>query len=173
MRRILLMAAGLGLFCAGGMGQSTASDSKTLQDLLGEVRQLRQDLHATTAAVQRAQILLHRVDTQAYVVRTLRERVDGERGMLEQLRTEQKNRTEMIKQIEEKLESNPSIADRKSLEETLFQLKNAPPLLDEQEAQAKLSEEERELRTEEAKLADLEERLDRLDKELESEAGKK
>jgi hypothetical protein len=39
-------------------GQTTPSESQTLQALLWEVRQLRQDLQTTTIAVQRAQILL-------------------------------------------------------------------------------------------------------------------
>jgi hypothetical protein len=45
-------------------GQTTTGDSQTLQALLSEVRQLRQDLQITTIAAQRAQILIYRLQGQ-------------------------------------------------------------------------------------------------------------
>jgi chromosome segregation ATPase len=160
------------LFLAVGSAcQTTTSDSKTLQDLLAEVRQLRQDLHSTTGAVQRAQILVHRVEVEEYVVRGMRERVDSARSNLVHIQSEQRDRADRIKQVQDKLDSSDTPqGDRKPLEEALAQVKQSQQshINDEQEAQAKLAELEDQLHLEEAKLSELEGQLERLDRDLES-----
>ena len=171
MRRVTLVAMGLLFFAACSFCQTTTSDSKTLQDLLVEVRQLRQDLHTTTAAMRRAQILLHRVDAEGYLVRNIQERIDTMRSVLAQIRFDQRNRAERIKQIEDKLDSNDTPqGERKPLEEALAEVKQSyqSHTNDEQEAQTKLTEAEEQFRIEEAKLSELEAQLDRLDKDLAS-----
>ena len=45
-------------------GQAASSDSQTLQALLNEVRELRQDLRVSLAKVQSAQILVSRLQIQ-------------------------------------------------------------------------------------------------------------
>ena len=173
MHRLILFAMGLLLLAVGSPCQTTTNDLKILQDLLAEVRQLRQDLHTTSAAVQRAQILLHRVDTQEYVVRSLRERVDSLRSNLERIRADQKTRAERIKQGEDQLNSDDTPqAERKRFELALAQIKQAYQrgTNEEQEAQARFTEAEDQLRVEEAKLNELEAQLDRLDRDLETAA---
>src|SRR5260370_41897614 len=102
MHRSCLLILGLSLIAAPVLGQSSSTDSQTLQALLAEVRQLRHDLQTTTLAAQRAQILIFRVQAQESIVRRTQERVDDTRSKLAQTRSEQKNRAATIKQIEEK-----------------------------------------------------------------------
>jgi chromosome segregation ATPase len=124
-------------------GQTPTSDSRTLQSILEEVSKLRQDLQTTSATVQRMQILLYRV------------------------RTELAHR---VKQQEEFLERTQDPASRKEIEDELARLKDwmEKTAGSEPEAQAKEAECTNELRLEQAKLNELQDQLDRLDKKLEN-----
>lgn len=169
MLRVILLAAASLVLPVHGACQTSGSESKTLQELLAEVRLLRQDLHATTVAVQRAQILVHRVYAQENLVRSERERADRARSALAQIQLDQKNREARIKEIEDRLASNNGPqAEQMALEDALGEAKQSYQLHanDESDAQAKLTEAEEQLHSEEAKLSELEERLDQLDKDL-------
>ena len=149
----------------------TGPDSKTLQALLEEVRQLRRDLRSTSVAAQRAQILIYRVQAQESVVRRMQERVDDARSRLAQVRFEQNNRAVSIKQIEEKKShSETPPTEQKDLEDTLTQIKVRfdADANKEGEIQATITDAEDRLRMEQAKLGGLQDQLDRLDKTLES-----
>ena len=151
--------------------QTNSSDSDTLKSLLSEVHLLRQDLRTTTAAAQKAQILLYRAQAQESVVRRMQERVDDTRSRLTQIQSEQRNRASSIKQVEEKRsQSETTTAERKELEGMLAQVKARfdAEANKEQETQAKLIESEEQLRLEQAKLGGLQDQLDRLEKLLES-----
>jgi hypothetical protein len=71
MNRSSILALGFLLSSTLCFGQTTPSESQTLQALLLEVRQLRQDLQTTTVAAQRAQILLYRLQGQEAAVARL------------------------------------------------------------------------------------------------------
>ena len=149
----------------------TGPDSKTLQALLEEVRQLRRDLRSTTVAAQRVQILIYRVQAQESVVRRVQERVDDARSRLAQVRFEQNNRAATIKQLEEKKSrSETPETEQKDLEDTLAQIKARfdADANKEGEIQATITDAEDQLRLEQAKLGTLQEQLDRLDKLLET-----
>ena len=171
MHRPLLLVPSLLLISMPVFGQSVSSDSQTLQSLLAEVRQLRHDLQTTTVAAQRAQILIYRVQAQESVVRRMRDRVDDARSKLAQIRFEQESRAATIKRIEEKRSHTETpAAEQKDLEDSLSQVKAR---LDagantEQETQATLTEAEVQVRVEQAKLGELQDQLDRLDKTLEN-----
>jgi hypothetical protein len=64
MNRLSVITAGMLLFSATCFAQTTTNDSQTLQALLSEVRQMRQDLRTTTIAAQRSQILIYRLHGQ-------------------------------------------------------------------------------------------------------------
>jgi len=151
-------------------GQSTSTDSRTLQELLTEW-QLHHDLQTSTLAMQKAQILLHRGDAEESVVRIMQERVDTTRSALAQIRFDQKNRMDTIKQFEDTKGNNDTPpADQKALEETLAQIKAKYDAAanNEQEAQARLGDAEEQLRLEQAKLSGLEDELDKLENSLQS-----
>jgi chromosome segregation ATPase len=174
MKRLSLLPLALLLVSTTAFAQKAPTDSDTMQALLSEVRQLRHDLQTITVAAQRAQILIYRVQAQESVVRRMQERVDEARSKLAQIRSEQKSRTASIRQIEEKRSrSETPAAEQKYLEDDLAQIKvrfdadaNA-----EQETQATLTESEVQLRVEQAKLGELQDQLDRLEKTLENFKG--
>src|SRR5258708_20183543 len=67
---------------ATAFGQAAASDSQTLQALLTEVRELRQDLRTSLARVQSGQILLSRLQAQQVAVARASERLEEARSAL-------------------------------------------------------------------------------------------
>jgi DNA repair exonuclease SbcCD ATPase subunit len=71
-------------------GQAASSDSQTLQALLTEVRELRQDLRISLARIQSAQVLLSRLQTQQAAVTRASERLNDARSKLAEAQTNQK-----------------------------------------------------------------------------------
>src|SRR6266700_3538896 len=101
MNRLSLFVLGLLLFSAACFGQTTPGDSQTLQALLSEVRQLRQDLQTTTIAAQRAQILIYRLQGQEAAVARASQRLDEAREKLARIQDERKHVATDVKQQEE------------------------------------------------------------------------
>ncbi len=172
MLRPTFLAFSLLLLSPAALGQSSSTDSQTLQALLAEVRQLRHDLRTTTLAAQRAQILIYRVQAQESVVRRLQERVDNTHSKLAQIQAQQKHSAAAVKQFEDSLDHAETPAARKELEGALRQSKAQLDIAanNEQEAQTKLTEGEEQVRLEQAKLDRLQEDLDRVEKALENPA---
>jgi chromosome segregation ATPase len=158
------------LFPAIALGQAAGADSQTLQALLAEVRQLREDLRISTVTSQRAQILIYRAQAQETVVQRLTQRLEETKTRITQLDAEQKRAAAQIKQLEDMKVANDNPIERKQLEDVISHTKER---LDEsvseaQESQAKATDLEEQLRTEQAKLGRLQDDLDRLDKSLET-----
>jgi chromosome segregation ATPase len=158
------------LLSTPAFGQSASPDSQTLQALLSEVRQLHRDLQTTTIAAQRAQVLLYRLQAQQSAVRRMQERVDDTRSKLAQIHAEEKRLTTALKQYEDSVSHTDNSAQEKEIGEVIAHLKAGleTQTNNEQEAQAKLTEGEEQLRIEQAKLSELEDHLDHLEKTLES-----
>jgi chromosome segregation ATPase len=135
-----------------------------------EVRQLRQDLQTTTIAAQRAQILIYRLQGQEAAVSRASQRLDATRETLARTQDERKHVAADIKQHEDFISSteNPP-TQRKELEGMLPRVKTRLESLEneEQQRQAQVIDAEQQLRTEEVRLGDLRDQLDRLDKTLE------
>jgi chromosome segregation ATPase len=172
MNRSSLFVLGLLLFSTACFGQTTAGDSQTLQALLSEVRQLRQDLQTTTIAAQRAQILIYRSQAQEAAVARASQRLDEAREKLARIQDERKHVAADVKRFEDSIGSTENPAtQRKELEERVLpQLKTRLESLEnqEQQLQTREIEAEQQLRAEEVRLSDLRDQLDRLDKVLES-----
>jgi hypothetical protein len=84
-------------FCLGFLfsvtpvsGRASSSDSQTLQALLAEVRQLRQDLQTTSAATLRAQILVYRIQVQQSTFVLATQRLDSANAKLSAIQSEKK-----------------------------------------------------------------------------------
>src|SRR6266436_1915186 len=170
MHRSCLLVLGALLISSPVLGQSVPNDSQTLQALLSEVRQLRHDLQTTTLAAQRAQILLYRLQGQEAIVARASQRLDDARARLAELQSSRTKLTADIKQYEELVsQTENSPTDRKQIEDLLPQLKAKLAALEteEQQRQTREIEAEDELRTERAKLGELQVQLDRLEKLLE------
>jgi chromosome segregation ATPase len=176
MNRLSVLALlNLLLFSTASLGQTTPNDSQTLQALLSEVRQLRQELQTTIIASQRAQILIYRVQGQEAAVERASMRLEEARERLARTEDERKHLASEVKQVEDFIGNNEnSVAQRKQFEERLPLIKERLESLDgdKQQNQSREIEAEQLLRTEEARLGDLREQLDGLDKTLENAARK-
>ena len=171
MNRSSLFVLGLLFFSADCFGQTTTGDSQTLQALLSEVRQLRQDLQTTTIAAQRAQILIYRLQGQEAAVARASQRLDEAREKLTGIQAERKHATADVKRQEDFISNSENPAtERKQVEGMLSQSKTRVESLENQEQQLQTREIDAAqlLRTEEVRLSDLRDQLDRLDKALEN-----
>jgi DNA repair exonuclease SbcCD ATPase subunit len=171
MNRSPLFGLGLLLFSTACFAQTTPGDSQTLQALLSEVRQLRQDLQTTTIAAQRAQILLYRLQGQEAAVARASQRLDEAREKLAGIQAQRNYLATDIKRHEEFISNTENPAtQRKEFEERLPKLKAELESTEnlEQQQQTRETDAEQFLRAEEVKLSDLQDQLDRLDKALEN-----
>jgi len=169
MNRSPLLVLGFLLISPAAFGQASSTDSQTLQALLAEVRQLRQDLHRFSVAAQRVQILFHRLQGQEATVALMQRRVDEARSNLEQTQSEMKSLSSAIKQTEEKLTDAQNPDERKRLEGLLSKIKAELEVQQgvEQRTLTRQAEVEQDLRNEQAMLDALRDQLDQLDKSLE------
>ena len=162
----------LGGSCAG---QPVPKDSQTLQAILAELRQLRQELRATNAMAARAQVALYRLQRQDEAVARARQRVDGIRSQLVKLETDRNNKTLEIEQSKAATSRSPNPdAEQNFTGIVLPTLRSQLELLQRQEAQTRseASEAEQQLRDEQTRLDGLNDLLDRYNIALE-EAGRK
>ena len=169
MHRSWLLA--LGFLCASpaSFAQAPPTDSQTLQALLLEVRQLRKDLQTTTVASQSVQIILYRLQLQEGAVARAQQRLDGVHSKLADAQPNIRHSTSEIERVEAALNDSQNTTDRKELESMVTRLKAEvdSQKAAEQEWITKESEATQELRSEEAKLAALQDQFDQLDKLLE------
>ena len=165
MHRSLFLCLGLLLVSLPAPGQSTSTDSQTLQALLAEVRQLRQDMKTTSLAAVRAQILLHRSLSQEAVLERATQRLDDARARVTELQFEQKKAAAEIKRSEDFVNDTDSPpARRKEVEDSLpaskSRFESGEALV--QQLQSKEIEAEAQLRLEQAKLDVLHDQLERV-----------
>jgi chromosome segregation ATPase len=146
------------------------TDNQPLQTLLNEVHQLRVDLQTTAVTMQRVQIVLYRLQSQTSLVTRTSSQLDQARSQLGFTQTQKKSMTAQVQQMEESLRNTQDPMERKHLQEALPQMKNNLERItgEEQRFQSMQIDAETQWRAEQAKLADLQEQLDRLDKVLDS-----
>jgi chromosome segregation ATPase len=153
------------------LGQTNSKDSQTLQALLTEVRQLRQDFEATALVTHKLQILLYRLQAQNTTVARLSRSIDDAHAEVNQLKNERDKLAADIKQQEDFVSSNLNASgDRKAVEDALPGLKEKLASLDDQlqQAQKEESTAQEQLRSQQAKLERLEADFDRLEKSFET-----
>jgi len=184
MLRQFLLALILLFFPVAAQAQSQPSDSQTLQALLSEVRQLRQQLLTSTTSMQRSQILLHRLDLQELAVQRATQRRDEAQEKLTELQKERKDSEALIKQATDSSQGSDqdstitvgnttmNASQAQALSFIIPSIKARLESLneEEQQAQTKLNEADEQLRIEQSKLADLQDQLDRLDRSLSDSA---
>lgn len=169
MRRVWFLLLGLFVASISAFGQSTTTDSQTLQALLSEIRLLRRDLQTTTVASQRVQILMYRLQSQQAALARAQQRADEVHSRLNEAQAGVRHFTSEIERTETALNDTQNSNDRKQVEGMLAAAKRELELQKaaEQDWEAKEAEAVQNLRSEESKLAALEEQLDQLDKILE------
>ena len=158
--------------CASGLSQSTSSESQGMQALVAEVRQLRKDLQATNGYALKAQILLQRLQLQEATVARVLQHLNDERSKLAQTQEHRRVEAARLKQWEENLDNNSEISseDRKRIQSEISGKKQELEALAavEQRQQTAEMEAEEQLRTGQAKLGELEDRVDRLETALDN-----
>src|SRR5262245_22594762 len=155
MYRLSFLLIVLAVVCTPAAGQTTSKDSETLQALLIEVRQLRQDFEATAVFAHKMQVLIYRLQTQNTSVSRLSRSVDDAHTEVNQLENERTRLAAEIKQHEDFVSSNLNASgDRKAIEDALPGLKEKLASLDDQlqQAQKEESTAQEQLQSERAKL---------------------
>jgi hypothetical protein len=156
------------LLLASGFAQSASSDTQLTQALLTEIHGLRQDLQTAAATIPRVQIVMFRVQTQAAISNRASQRLDDARSRCNQTRSEKKNVLMEIDRSEARLRAAQNPAEQRNAEETVARMKSAATMYEseEQQCQAREAEAETQARTEQTKMNDLQDQLDKLDKIL-------
>jgi chromosome segregation ATPase len=155
-------------FPAAVFGQAPSSDSQTLQALLAEVRELRQDVRISLARVQSAQILLSRLQIQQAAVTRASEHLDDARSKLAEVQVVEKSEAAELKRFQDALSAADSPEQQKEIQDSIGRVQSD---LDasasvEQQRQTTEADAEQQLRTEQGKLDTLETQLDDLAKKL-------
>jgi len=154
--------------------QTPSTDSQTLQVLLTEVRQLRQELKTTTAAVERSQILIYRLQSQEAVVARDVQRLDDAHSKLAATQSERNSLAPQVKRLEDKRADANSVVEQKQAEDQLVRLKThleGVLLPQEQQRQAAVTDCEQQLRLDQEKLTEFQDQLDQLDTALKKSAA--
>lgn len=169
MHRSWLLFLGLILISAPAVSQSTSSDSAGMQALVAEVRQLRKDLQTTNAYAFKAQVLLNRLQVQEATVARVSQHLNDVRSKLAAIQEHQGHLTSTMKYYEKIAnDSEASTTQQKEAQQQVSSCKTELQSVAAQEQQAQTAEMEadEQRRAEQAKLGSLEDRVDRLEKEL-------
>jgi len=170
MRRPSFFALTVLLCAPTGFCQTASTDSQTLQALLQEVRQLRQELRTTSAAAQRAQILIYRLQAQEAAVARASQHLEDARSKLAQKGDVRSQVAYELKRYEDMRDRAENAAQQKEYNRAIIGYKTQMDTLatEQQELQAKEADCREELRIEETKLGRLQDDLDRAGKSLEN-----
>lgn len=166
MHRVQLLVLILLLFSVVSSAQTGSADAQTLQNLVSEVHQLRQDLKSMASGMQRAQILFYRLQIQQAAVDRAIQRLDDAREKLASVEGNRRQIATALKYFEDKEAKSPG--EQKDFADIVAQDKTRLESLqsDEQERQARVSECEERVRVEQATLSGLQEQLDQVDRTL-------
>ena len=173
----LLFLTTLG-FASFGRSQTTTDspanaaqgeNEQTIQALLNEVRRLRLAIQRSNLSAYHAQVIIERMRSQQQSVDRLADRLRGIRDQLDHGKMAQSEFQDLLKKIEGRLNLERDPDKRDDLEEQQETFKTRLGSLAQQETRLREVESQlaQQLQTEQAKLADLNEQLDALQRELE------
>lgn len=154
------------LLAAPALAQTT--DGALTQTLINEIRALRQQLEATNITSQRVQIALFRLQSQTTIVNTAQQRMDAARVHLVEAQNERQRMVGIGRTIEEQAGSITDPNEKKAAQQrvTEFKAQMDAEIAREASLQSAAADAESQLRSEQARLSDLQSLLDRLDKAL-------
>jgi peptidoglycan hydrolase CwlO-like protein len=148
------------------VNQSLPSDNgQPMQALVNEVRQLRLAIERSNLSAYQAQVTLERIRWQQPRVDRLNEKLEKARAEIAWLRSRLASAPEDLKHIENELRKETDPGKRRELEQALQIIKHQPEelvQLEQQESQLLAQ-----LQPEQARLNELNERLEAAQKELE------
>lgn len=174
MRRASVLILAALLIATVAPAQTGPPDAQLTQAMLTEIRQLRQDLQTAAATIQRVQIVMYRLQVQTALVNSAAQRRDEAHVMCAGVEQRQRYLMAQIELIEARLRNSQNPADKQAAEAQLSMFKgNLDGLATEaQLCPAREAEAETQLRTEQAKMNDLDAQLDKLDQVLSSLGAK-
>ena len=145
------------------------SDSQTLQAILQEIRQVRQDLAVANIASQRVQILLYRLQLEGDAIKNATTRHDEAREKVKNAEKNHRDAANGLKAVEDQLASLTNESQRPPIEAQVREMKRRTDMWarDESDLRAVEIGADSDLKNEQAKLADLQQRLDQLERQLE------
>jgi predicted nucleic acid-binding Zn-ribbon protein len=153
-----------------------AKDDAVLRALLDEVRQLRIALQRSQLGLYRAQLVIERLRVQQQRVDRLTEELEGVKEELSNLKLSLPGMEEMLKDLEGQLAREPDPQRRSQLAEQVrgFKLSMEQRAPHEQRLSERQNDLNMKLQVEQAKLAELNNKLEEWEKELElPDAGEK
>jgi chromosome segregation ATPase len=162
------------LLAAAAFAQTSSPDSQLTQTLITEIRQLRQDLQATAAVIQRVQILMYRLQMESGLLTRATQRLDDARSRCSQSQSQLKNMTSQIEQVEARLRATQNPAEQKSSEDMLARLKPTLSMWtnEEQQCHPREIDAQAQVQSAQARVDDFQSQLDKLDKLLAGVAAK-
>jgi hypothetical protein len=168
MRRTLICFAGLLLRATVVVAQTAPADSQMTQAVLSEIRQLRQDLQATAAIIQRVQIVVYRIQAQDTLLDRATQRLEMARNLCKGSEMQRTHFTAQIERTEAAKRNAQNSAERQAAEEMLANLKSTAEMFASEagDCQRDQVDAEIQVRAEQAKMSELQDQLDKLDKVL-------
>ena len=173
---VLAVLSLISLTASKSLTQSAAqpvqsSGEQTLQALLGEVHQLRVALQRSNLNTYHAQITIERMKLQQQRVDRLTAQLADIRGQLVKTRASMSQLSTVIKNVESELARETNAARRADLEQSYrsFKAELEEATQKEQQQQEAETTLNAQLLLEQAKLTELSERLDTLQRELETQ----
>ena len=150
--------------------ETPAPDSQMTLALLAEIRQLRVDMQTAAATIQRVQIGMFRLQIQGAQFARAKERLEQAGFACKQAQSQRQSTRAEIEQAEVSKRNAQNVADREAAEQRLSMLQRESEMWAkrEQECQVEQADAEAQFRTEEGKMNELQDRLDRLDRVLAS-----
>jgi len=157
-------------FAPAAFGQAAPADGGTLQSLVSEVRQLRQVLQATTVNAQRIQVAMFRLQIQELAVAQASQRLDGIRSKISVAESARKHVADAVQTVQNLQNRRENPKERDEIEEDLRRLRKELELRAGEEQQLRMIESEAaaQLQAEQAKLTELQDRLDHFEKALDA-----
>jgi hypothetical protein len=153
-------------------GRSVVSQTAALDyqapTLVNEVQQLRKDLRNITALAQRTQIAIYRLQAQSAVFDRASQAFDQMRDRCTQQQSQQRLIAAQIERAETQKRAAQNTSDRETADEMLGAARNYSEIFSSEmsRCQTELTDAESRLRLEQAKMNELQDQLDRLDREL-------
>jgi predicted nucleic acid-binding Zn-ribbon protein len=153
-------------FAFAARAQTPASDDKTLQTLLSEVHQLRIALERSTQFAPRIQIAVERLKIQQEQVARAGRQLDDWRRELDRNREHSQKVQQRLEQLNAAVTSTTDLQHRKDFEAELnsFKLEAEQAEKSLQEMQIREGELASQLQSERAKLTELNDRLDQIER---------
>jgi len=148
--------------------QAPASESQTLQTLLAEVHQLRIALQRSTQIAPRVQIAVERLKLQQEQVARTARQLDDLRRDLDKRRSEQLAVQQRLQAIDQEATQATEPQKRKDLNDALSMFKVEADQTEKalQQMQSREGELASQLQSEQAKLTELNDRLDQIERVL-------